>query len=1601
MNDNKENNSPAKTADKTSKFPQRAATRNIIIRTVLVLLTCFVTTYLIWNYANTNAQKELRSYFEFRVREVNQLLVQRLANYEQVLRSERGLFNTSDNVNRAEFHTFFNSLHLDKNYPGIQGVGFSLIIPPKQIKKHIASVRAEGFSDYKIWPEGTRETYTSIIYLEPFSDLNLRAFGYDMFSEPVRRKAMESARDSDESKISGKITLVQETGKEKQAGFLMYLPVYRKGTSHKTLQERRANIIGWVYSPFRMDDFMTGLLGERSADLDLEIYDGNKISNETKMYDSKTSTLRFNHLLNLSKEIEFDGHKWTVIIKSTPELESRIGFNSSLIILIAGLVLSLLIAIITWGIEKKRLFKRFSVNKLRESETRFKQISEGTEEWIWEVDTNGVFTYMNPYVKKLLGYNPDELIGIKHFYDFFEPEHKEELIQGALEAFGRKESIRNFINCNIHKDGRRIILSTSGFPILDSENNFIGYRGINVDITNRQKAEAELKISEMKFRNIAEGTKAILFNVNTHGIFTYLNEAACKKLEMTNQELLGKLYLRFVHPENREKVHSIFSEQMKNPTLNKSIDVQIITKSGKEGWISFLINPIYLEGKIAGLSSIGQDITERKLAEAELGENERKTRALLDAIPDMIFRINREGTFLDYKADRLDLYAQSEETIIGKQYRDITPPEFADLADRYIKQTLNSGEIQEFEYQMSTPNRGLRDYEARMVASGKDEVIAVVRDITDRKFAELNLKESEGKYRTLFENIPIGIGITDLTGKLIAFNDSILEPGGYSRNDLIRTGTVENLYYNLSDRETLIPLLKEKGSITQHPIKLKRKDGSPYDALLSLSIIYINDQPMIQAVVEDITERKRAEDSLKFFRMMIDKSQDTIELIDVETARFIDVNEKACADLGYSRSELLNMCVFDIDPNQNMHDFQQMIQTIGQSNSMTVESLHQRKDGSTFPVEVNIAVVKLEKTYTIAIVRDITEKKIAENKLKKSEDQLKEAQQVGHIGSWEVDPVKNIGTMSDEMYKIFDLNNSIDVTIDTFLETPIPEDRKMVRELIMKSLETREGINFDFRTFTSSGDIRWIHERSTVEVDDKGNLKRVFGTCQNVTDRKLAELNLKESEARLTDAMKIAKLSTWEYNFALDRFTFPDQSFSLFNTTAEHEGGYTMSSEHFAQKYIYPDDRALIEKEIRKAFETPDPAYTSYMEYRVIYAPGEIGYFAANVRIEKDADNRTIKALGVNQDITKRKRAEDSLKFFRMMIDKSQDAIEVIDVETARFIDVNEKACTELGYSRDELLNMSVFDIDPNQNMNDFQQMIQNIGQSDSMTVESLHKRKDGSFFPVEINIAIVRLEKTYTIAIVREITERKLVEEEIKRSNEQLKKLNAEKDKFFSIIAHDLKSPFNGFIGLTALMADRTEEFSKDECIENGLLLNKSARNLYKLLENLLEWSQMQKGSISFDPKEINLSTIISQNIETITQRALQKGITILNEIPEAERVYADNDMLNSVMRNLISNSVKFTKRDGKVIIASKMIEGKMLEISVSDTGMGISANDVNRLFKIEEKVSSKGTDGESSTGLGLLLCKEFVEMHGGKIRVESEEGKGSTFYFTLPSYP
>jgi len=229
-----------------------------------------------------------------------------------------------------------------------------------------------------------------------------------------------------------------------------------------------------------------------------------------------------------------------------------------------------------------------------------------------------------------------------------------------------------------------------------------------------------------------------------------------------------------------------------------------------------------------------------------------------------------------------------------------------------------------------------------------------------------------------------------------------------------------------------------------------------------------------------------------------------------------------------------------------------------------------------------------------------------------------------------------------------------------------------------------------------------------------------------------------------------------------------------------------------------------------------------------------------------------------------------------------------------------------------------------------------------------------------------------------------------------ELTKLNLEKDKFFSIISHDLKSPFQGFLGITKAMAENASSFSVEELEKFGSEMYKTAKNLFTLLKNLLEWAQMQNGAMKYEPKEISLAGSITENVTILKKRSEQKGISIRSAVPENLSVYADEQMLNSVLLNLISNAIKFTREDGKITINAKAVD-EMIEIAVNDTGVGMPNKTMEKLFKLGEKVGSKGTEGELSTGLGLLLCKEFVEKHGGKIWAESEVGKGSTFYFTL----
>ena len=249
------------------------------------------------------------------------------------------------------------------------------------------------------------------------------------------------------------------------------------------------------------------------------------------------------------------------------------------------------------------------------------------------------------------------------------------------------------------------------------------------------------------------------------------------------------------------------------------------------------------------------------------------------------------------------------------------------------------------------------------------------------------------------------------------------------------------------------------------------------------------------------------------------------------------------------------------------------------------------------------------------------------------------------------------------------------------------------------------------------------------------------------------------------------------------------------------------------------------------------------------------------------------------------------------------------------------------------------------------------------------------------------------------EIEERKRAETALLESENKLKEANASKDKFFSIIAHDLRNPFNAVIGFSNLLRENISEFDISEISEYIGYINDSAVNAYTLLGNLLDWARSQTNSIQFKPEAVNIGDIIQSTLLILSGEATKKNIVISSSIPSDAVVFADANMVSAVFRNLISNAIKFTAYSGLINIYSGTAQGYH-EFTVEDNGVGIQQHNIDKLFRIDTKVNTKGTAEESGTGLGLILCKEFIEKNSGAIRVESEPGKGSRFIFTLPAF-
>ncbi len=377
--------------------------------------------------------------------------------------------------------------------------------------------------------------------------------------------------------------------------------------------------------------------------------------------------------------------------------------------------------------------------------------------------------------------------------------------------------------------------------------------------------------------------------------------------------------------------------------------------------------------------------------------------------------------------------------------------------------------------------------------------------------------------------------------------------------------------------------------------------------------------------------------------------------------------------------------------------------------------------------------------------------------------------------------------------------------------------------------------------------------------------------------------------------------------------------------------------------------------------------------------------------------------VSIYDDITEKKQAEQALKEseakFRLLIKNSNDILVLANGKGEQFF-ISDVVTNITGYTSEELIGPIANVIYPDdldiilQHSND---VISNPKQT--YRVQYRHKHKEKGFVWLEA-VAQNFLDDPSIKAIVvniRDITENKEFEKRIEQSEAELKELNGTKAKLFSIIAHDLRSPFNSILGFTELLIENLNNLGVEESEKYLDIINSSAKNTLILLDNLLNWAKSQTGQVIFKPEKVVLSSIIQEIFELLNSSAKNKNILLNCFQLEEIIVFADQNMIKTILRNLISNAIKFTNSNGKIDVTA-LQNDNFIEIAVSDNGVGMNEEIRNKLFSLETNETTIGTANEKGSGLGLILCKEFVEKHGGKIWVESELGKGSVFKFKLP---
>lgn len=1182
--------------------------------------------------------------------------------------------------------------------------------------------------------------------------------------------------------------------------------------------------------------------------------------------------------------------------------------------------------------------RKKSEKAILENEERFRQVADSSGILVWEVNADGLYTYVSPTCERIFGYQAHEIIGCKYFYDFFLPQTRETIKQKAFELFEQREIIKDFVNINVHRDGHIVILETNGVPLVNEQGHLIGYRGADKDITERKQFEQALADESFRRQMLFDQAPVGILTIDPKSTrFIEFNEMAHQQLGYTRKEFASLSIYDVEATQSIQEVRNVIDDVLKNGKAE--FETVQRTKSGELRDVHVIAHLIKTQEDMY-YQCIWQDITNQKKAEYSLRQSEAQFRSIYANSPIAIELYDASGKLIDVNSAACSLFGISSSAVVSgfSLFDDPNIP-----ADQLL--SLKQGGTVRYEsefsfdlvkelklYETTRSGKAYLDILITPILSELAEILyylVQIVDLTQRKQNEDEIRHKEEQFKTIFNSSPYAISLTSIKeGVILDVNESFEKISGYPRAELIgRTSRELGFWSQPQQRTAIVEKVLQAGKVDEEEIQFTIKGGEVIHTKVTVRLISFSDNKYLLNIIEDITEKKLLQHTAK-------KEEEAVKIL----------------------FELYN-----------------------QSFEMSEEEL--------FDLAIDRAV-------------QLTDSKIGFFH-KVSEDQE-------HIllTTWNKEALKNCTAVFDNHYPISQAGNWVDCL----------REKKLIIYNDFPNSPNQKGLpvgHAPVNRFMSIptylfGKARLIFGVGNKESDytdlDAQNLEIIANELTKILEKKQADLALQASETRLKSLI----------NSTPDIICFKDgkgrwliANESELDVFQLRQVDYYKKTDLEIAELLPPiyyetflasatmDERAWNTKGITQTEEVIKSASGGQKVYDVIRIPV----------FEENGERRGLVVLG--RDITRRKLAEASLfaseRRFRNQLASVRLLAVMIDMD-GRITFCNNFMLELTGWKMDEVLGNDWFSMFLPA---EIQERIRGMFMPSAVSGEILSNyeneimTKAGERRLISWNNTFLRNELNEIIglaALGEDITERKQLEQNLIAAKERAEEMNRLKSSFLANMSHELRTPMIGILGFSEFLEMEAQD---PHLKEYAKIIHSSGTRLMETLNLILNLSRVEAGRFDMKSANVDVIKIVNEVCALFESAAEKKQLTLSLETVFKNLVLnIDEQVFRQIINNLLNNAIKFTETGGvSVSITVEQHENLRYAVfRVKDSGIGIAPEQHGLIWEEFRQVSEGKDRNFEGTGLGLSLTKRFVEKLNGRIFVESELQKGSVFTVWLP---